>query len=76
MVTALGAGVVGWLVIGRPEAEWGEVPLALISKVVLGSEAAQAARVLSGKAWAGRATACGSGAASADRLLATPLPFM
>ncbi|CAL2070790.1 hypothetical protein FSY75_06330 [Streptomyces sp. TR1341] len=76
MAAALGAGAVGWLVIGRPEPVWGDVSLALISGVVLGSEAAQSARVLAGKEWAGWATACGSGAASANWLLATPLPFM
>ncbi|MFH8337769.1 hypothetical protein [Streptomyces sp. AM6-12] len=76
VAAALGAGVVGWLVIGRPEVLWADLTLALAFGLVLGSEAAQAARRLSGKAWAGWATACGSGAASANWLLATPLPFM
>ncbi|MBA9048779.1 hypothetical protein ACFY5K_09720 [Streptomyces griseofuscus] len=76
LAAALGAGVVGWLVIGRPDPAWDEVSLAVITGVILGSEAARSARVLSGKEWAGWATACGSGAASATWLLATPLPFM
>ncbi|WP_153812841.1 hypothetical protein [Streptomyces sp. SUK 48] len=76
VAAALAAGVVGWLLIGRPETAWADLWLSLFFGVILGTEAARAARVLSGKEWAGWATACGSGAASAGWLLATPLPFM
>lgn len=73
---ALAAGVVGWLLIGGPGTAWDDLWLPLFFGVILGTEAARSARVLSGKEWAGWATACGSGAASANWLLATPLPFM
>ncbi|MEV7503659.1 hypothetical protein [Streptomyces sp. NPDC093018] len=76
VAAALAAGVVGWLLIGRPETAWDDLWLPVFFGVILGTEAARAAHVLSGKEWAGWATACGSGAASANWLLATPLPFM
>ncbi|MEU3026822.1 hypothetical protein ACPCBC_13835 [Streptomyces incarnatus] len=76
VAAAPAAGVVGWLLIGGPGTAWDDLWLPLFFGVILGAEAARAARVLSGKEWAGWATACGGGAASANWLLATPLPFM
>lgn len=75
MAAGLAGCVAGWLVIGRPELVWDDVFLALVCGVVLASEAAHAARSLSGRTWAGWATACVSGAAAATWLLPDPLPF-
>lgn len=75
MAAALAACAGGWLVIGLPPVVWGDLFLSLVCGVILGSEAAGAARELSGRAWAGWATACTGGAASATWLLDTPLPF-
>lgn len=75
MAAGLAGCVVGWLVIGRPELVWDDLFLALVCGVVLASEAAHAARSLSGRTWAGWATACVSGAAAATWLLPDPLPF-
>ncbi|MFJ2897778.1 hypothetical protein ACIO87_23170 [Streptomyces sp. NPDC087218] len=75
MAAGLGACAAGWLVIGRPAIAWGDLLLALMWGVAIASEAAHAARSLSGRAWAGWATACVGGAASATWLLPGPLPF-
>lgn len=75
MAACLGACAAGWLAIGRPAIAWGDLCLTLMWGVLLGSEAARAARELSGRAWAGWATACAGGAASATWLLDSPLPF-
>ncbi len=76
MAAGLAGCAAGWLVIGRPEAAWGDLCLTLICGVVVTSEAAHAARTLSGRAWAGWATALVSGAAAATWLLPDPLPFV
>ncbi|MFG2597046.1 hypothetical protein [Streptomyces sp. NPDC048462] len=75
MAAALAACAGGWLVIGLPAIVWGDLFLALMCGVLLGSEAARAAKELSGRTWAGWATACTGGAASATWLLDSPLPF-
>lgn len=75
MAAALAACAAGWLVIGLPTIVWGDLFLALVWGVILGSEAARAARELSGRTWTGWATACTGGAASATWLLDSPLPF-
>ncbi|MEU8697401.1 hypothetical protein AB0C61_06890 [Streptomyces sp. NPDC048680] len=75
MAAALAACALGWLVIGRPAIVWGDLFLVLVWGVFIGSKAASAAKELSGRAWAGWATACTGGAASATWLLDTPLPF-
>ncbi|MDN3261994.1 hypothetical protein QWJ26_19700 [Streptomyces sp. CSDS2] len=75
MAAGLAGCAAGWLVIGRPHIVWDDLSLTLICGVVLASEAAHAARSLSGRAWAGWTTACASGAAAATWLLPGPLPF-
>ncbi|MEU3528059.1 hypothetical protein AB0E62_30030 [Streptomyces sp. NPDC038707] len=75
MAVGLAGCAAGWLVVGRPGPVWDDLSLTLICGVVIGSEAAHAARSLSGRAWAGWTTACLSGAAAATWLLSTPLPF-
>lgn len=75
MAACLGACAAGWLAIGRPAISWGDLCLALMWGVLIGSEAARAAKELSGRAWAGWAAACAGGAASATWLLESPLPF-
>jgi hypothetical protein len=75
MAAGLAACAAGWLAIGRPEVHWGDLFLALVCGVIIASEAAHAARSLSGRAWTGWATVCVGGAASATWLLSGPLPF-
>jgi hypothetical protein len=75
MAAGLAGCAAGWLVIGRPELVWDDLSLTLVCGVVIASEAAHAARSLSGRAWAGWTTACVSGAAAATWLLPGPLPF-
>ncbi|MFF5106369.1 hypothetical protein [Streptomyces sp. NPDC000134] len=75
MAACLGACVVGWLIIGRPTIEWGDLFLALVFGVLIGSETARSVEDLSGRAWAAWATAAVCGAASATWLLQNPLPF-
>ncbi|MFF9585939.1 hypothetical protein [Streptomyces achromogenes] len=75
MAAGLAGCAAGWLVIGRPELVWDDLFLTLVCGVVLASEAAHAARTLSGRAWAGWTTAGVSGAAAATWLLPGPLPF-
>ncbi|MFF7093006.1 hypothetical protein ACFY9A_11500 [Streptomyces rubradiris] len=75
MAAGLAGCVAGWLAVGRPDIVWDDLSLTLLCGVVLASEAAHAARSLSGRVWAGWATACVSGAAAATWLLPGPLPF-
>ncbi|MGW2129385.1 hypothetical protein [Streptomyces coelicoflavus] len=75
MAVGLAGCAAGWLVVGRPEAAWDDLFLALVCGVVVTSEAAHAARALSGRPWVGWATALVSGAAAATWLLPDPLPL-
>ncbi|MEV6162290.1 hypothetical protein AB0L71_10225 [Streptomyces sp. NPDC052052] len=76
MAAGLGGCVAGWLVFGRPGSDWSDLFLPLFFGVIVASQAADAARGLSGKAWVGWATVCGAGVASSTWLLPDPLPFM
>ncbi|WCN05123.1 hypothetical protein [Streptomyces sp. M92] len=75
MAVGLAGCAAGWLAIGRPDTAWDDLFLTLICGVVVTSEAAHATRTLSGRTWAGWATAFVSGAAAATWLLPDPLPF-
>ncbi|WP_051852009.1 hypothetical protein [Streptomyces sp. NRRL F-5650] len=75
MAVGLLGCLIGWLVVGRPETAWSDLSLTLVFGVVVASEAAHAARTLSGRSWTWWGAALLSGAAAATWLLPDPLPF-
>ncbi|MEU1091565.1 hypothetical protein ACFYPN_33535 [Streptomyces sp. NPDC005576] len=75
MAVGLGACVAGWLIIGLPAIEGGDLVLTIVFGILIGSETATAVKDLSGRAWAAWATAAACGVASSTWLLQTPFPF-
>ncbi|MFD5584223.1 MULTISPECIES: hypothetical protein [unclassified Streptomyces] len=76
MAVGLGACAIGWLAVGRPGFDYGELCLALVCGVILTAEAALAAGSLTGRSWAAWTTAGIGGAAAATWLLSEPWPFV
>lgn len=65
----------GWLAIGRPEITWGDVPLVLLSGLLVTVEAADAAVKLGAPRWADKALCLLCGAAAATWMAPGWIPW-